>query len=174
MNHKMTITSFVAKMKDLQESLQSADDAAADYRCRVRAQWMEDLKVQVRAGKHRFTMDDAGLIGEPETFPNPGQYLMGALAACEAMMFLECAAVMDIQLDDIEVIAEGCLDLRPSVTGAAGRPGFYQIDCEVTVKTPAPPDRIEQLAQVVEQQCPVADTLRSGCAIHHKLSVIQQ
>lgn len=169
---KMTIPSFRERVSELRKVLNETEGSAANYSCRVSAQWTQDLKVQVRAGKHRFTMDDASLIEEPEEFPNPGQYLLGALAACEVMMYLECAAVMDIPLTDVKVAVEGQLDLRPSVTGAPGRPGFHQIDCKITVTTPVPMERLQELAEAVEKQCPVADTLRRGCVVQHEVSVV--
>lgn len=159
---------FAERLSALADSLR--DEASGDeaYKCRARAIWEKDLQVRVRSSKYTFLMDDAGLVGEEGIAANPGQYLLGALVACQVMMVIECAAQDGIQVDNVQVEAEGILDLRASVAGGAGRAGFVEIAYTTTVDSEEPDELIEQLMANIESRCPIADTIRYGTSLIHR------
>src|SRR5262249_28001066 len=89
--------------------------------------------------------------------------LLGALAACQEITIRMVAAAMGIELEQLEVVAIGDLDLRGTLGVDRQTPvGFTHIRCEsrVTVKDDDRPERARRLLENAEKYCVVLNTLR--------------
>jgi uncharacterized OsmC-like protein len=119
----------------------------------------------VRFGIHRA-------VGGFHDYPNPGDLLSAALAACFDSTLRIVADHLGICLEslDVEVIAEcdvrGCLQVDPAV-----RVGFQRMRCRVRLQ---PGNEIDEnkarmLVAVAENCCVVLQTLRNGVAVETEI-----
>lgn len=103
--------------------------------------------------------EPAELAGE-DTGPNPAEAVLAALGSCQAIVYRAYASSLGLRLDRVEVEAEGDLDLRGLLGLARVPAGFQRVRTRTRVVSPEPPERIRELARLVEAHCPVLDTLR--------------
>ena len=115
-----------------------------------------------RSSVRRFTvpLDEPGELAGEDTGPNPVEAVLAALGSCQAIVYRAYASSLGLRLDRVEVEAEGDLDLRGLLGLASVPAGFQRIRARTRVVSPEPPERIRELARLVETHCPVLDTLR--------------
>ncbi|MPZ97970.1 MAG: OsmC family peroxiredoxin [Dehalococcoidia bacterium] len=98
--------------------------------------------------------------------PDPGEYLLHALAASLTTTLVYLAAARGIELADVQSSVEGELDLR----GALGlspdvRAGFESIHIRFQVKADAPDETVRQLIALMQQRSVVFETLTRGVPV---------
>jgi uncharacterized OsmC-like protein len=119
----------------------------------------------LRFGIHRA-------IGGLHDFPNPGDLLSAALAACFDSTLRMVADHLGIRLESlsVEVTGEcdvrGCLQVGPSVPV-----GFQRMRCSVRLRPGSDVDehRLRMLLGVAERYCVVLQTLRNGVTVDAQL-----
>jgi len=116
----------------------------------------------VRSEVRGFTVpiDEPRELGGNDTAPNPVELLLAALGGCQEIVYRAFAAVLGVDIERIEVHTKGHLDLH----GFLGLdqevpPGFSNISFTTRIVSSASEELIGQLASLVEQHCPVQDTL---------------
>jgi putative redox protein len=110
------------------------------------------------AGKHVFRIDEPEALAGDDVATSPVEIALGALIACQVVVFRLYAQALDIRVDDIAVVAEGDLDVR----GLFGiddtvRNGFGAIRLITTITGPETQERYDALRDVVDAHCPVFD-----------------
>jgi len=110
------------------------------------------------AGKHVFRIDEPeGLAGD-DVAASPVEIALGALIACQVVVFRLYAQALNIRVDDISVVAEGDLDVRGLFAiDESVRNGFSAIRLITTITGPEPQERYDELREVVDAHCPVFD-----------------
>jgi uncharacterized OsmC-like protein len=111
-------------------------------------------------------------IGGFHDYPNPGDLLSAALAACFDSTLRMLAEHLGISLAslDVKVDAEcdvrGCLMVDPSVPV-----GFQQMTCRVRVEPDGDVDdkKLRTLVAAAENCCVVMQTLRNGVAVEARI-----
>ena len=93
---------------------------------------------------------------------SPVEALLCSLGACQVVAACVFARQMRIELDDIWVEVEGDMDSAGMMGYTGIRPGYQHIRFVFHVKTDAPPARVQALIDLVEQRCPVGDSLKNG------------
>jgi uncharacterized OsmC-like protein len=100
--------------------------------------------------------------------PNPGDLLCAALAACEDGTIRMAAALLGVELEELEVEVTGDLDVRGTLGIAREvRVGFTELDCSIELK-PAPgadARMVRRLVAMAERFCVNLDTLASGTRV---------
>ena len=121
-------------------------------------------KVAVEAQVRNFTirMDEPKTSGGDDTGPNPVEMLLCSLAGCQLVAASLFARQMRIDLDDISVEVEGDMDSAGMMGYTGFRPGYEKIRFVFHIKTDAPPAKVQALIDLVEQRCPVGDSLKNG------------
>lgn len=116
------------------------------------------VATRISTGKHQFTVDEpAGLAGD-DSGPSPVEYALGAIIACQVVVYRLYAEQLGIRVDDISIDAEGELDVRGLFGIDPGiRPGFSGIALAVRITGPETQERYEELSRTVEAHCPVQD-----------------
>lgn len=145
---------------------------------RADTQWEEAVRC---TGKVRdfapITVDEPPELGGANAGPNPVELVLVALGTCQEIMYSAYAAVLGIPLDSVRVNMRGFLDLRGLFGLDAAVPAGYQkVEFETMIESPAEPNRIQELAQVVQTHCPVLDTLVrpievTGKVVHNGLAL---
>jgi len=149
-----------------------ADPANAAAVFAVAGRLVGTTEVAVRARGHEITVDEPPVLGGTDVGANPVEHALIALASCQAITYRFWAAQLGIELDGLEVIAEGDLDVR----GFFGfddsvRPGFTSVRLKVIPSGPESAQRYQQLADAVDAHCPVYDLFSHATPIERTLAV---
>ena len=128
--------------------------------------------VTLAARDHAIEVDEPPVLGGGDAHANPVEYALAALASCQAITYRFWAAKLGIELEGLEIAAEGDLDLH-GFFGLDGetRPGFTGIRLDVTPRGPEPPQRYRELADAVDAHCPVLDLFANPTAVERRLAV---
>ena len=136
----------------------AADAANAQLTYTVSGRGIGSVGTEIRAGKHRFLVDEpAGLAGD-DAAASPVEYALGALVSCQVVVFRLYAQALGLTIDDIEITAQGDLDVRKLFgIDESGRAGFHDVRVRVDITGPNTAEEYEKLRAVVEEHCPVLD-----------------
>lgn len=104
-------------------------------------------------------VDEPPELGGQNTAMNPVELVLVALGTCQEIMYAAYAAVMDIELDSVEVEVKGYLDVRGLFAMAEVAAGYNNVRFETNIKSKEDPAKIAKLIETVESHCPVLDTL---------------
>jgi uncharacterized OsmC-like protein len=94
--------------------------------------------------------DEPCEIGGGNAYANPQEYLLGALNACMIVGYTALCALQGIQLQKLEIVTEGEIDLRgffgldPFVPA-----GYAGLRSKVTIKADGSPEQLRQIHQMV-------------------------
>jgi uncharacterized OsmC-like protein len=120
----------------------------------------------VRLGEMLWITDSAPALAGNALGPTAPEMLLGALASCLVHTYLIAAALHGVALDQVEVRAQGALDMGPVVgLPADDLPRLAKITYQADVSTPAGAEAVERLHAEVERLCPVLNTLRFPVAV---------
>lgn len=115
----------------------------------------------VKMGEHTMITDSAPGLAGYGLGPTAPELLLGALASCLAHSYVIQAALLNVPLDALEVEITGQLDY----TGVVGlpvedAPCFQNVSYDARIESPASPESVQKLHEMVEIYCPVLNTLR--------------
>ncbi|WP_069162403.1 OsmC family protein [Nocardia altamirensis] len=107
---------------------------------------------------HTIRVDEPATLGGTDTAANPVEVYLAALISCHVVTYRFWAQRLGITVDELEIHAEGDLDVR----GFFGlddsvRPGFQAVRVTVRIGGPETPQRYDELRQAVDAHCPVLD-----------------
>jgi uncharacterized OsmC-like protein len=116
------------------------------------------VATRVQSGNHAYVVDEPAPLGGDDLGANPVETALGSLIACQTVTYRVWAHNMGIALDDINIQAEGDLDVR----GFFGlddnvRPGYSGVRLTVTLSGPESRERYQELHDAVDKHCPVHD-----------------
>ncbi|QYH35793.1 OsmC family protein [Salinibacterium sp. M195] len=144
----------------------AAKPTTAELTYAVTGKGVGSVGTVLKAGTHVFHIDEPeGLAGD-DVAASPVEIALGALIACQVVVFRLYAQALGIQVDDISVKAEGDLDVR----GLFGiddnvRNGFSEIRLYATIAGPETQERYDELRDAVDAHCPVLDLFANPTAI---------
>jgi uncharacterized OsmC-like protein len=163
------------QLKGIADAIRGEPEAATVI-IRTRHRWDEGFAVDGRAEE----LDNAGEV-MPRTFtfrtdwppeaggrdsgPTPGELLLAALGACLASTYATQAAMRGVDIDELEVILEGRVDLRGQFELAPVRPGLAGVKAIVAVRSEADDATLEALGHAVGRTSPGYDTMASPVPI---------
>lgn len=149
----------------------AADAANAGLTFTVTGRGVGSVATEIRAGKHRFLVDEpAGLAGD-DAAPSPVEYALGALVSCQVVVFRLYAQALGLTIDEIEITAQGDLDVRKLFgIDESGRAGFQDVRVSVDITGPNTPEEYENLRQVVDAHCPVLDVFANPVPVSGALA----
>ncbi|MBL8381259.1 MAG: OsmC family protein [Burkholderiales bacterium] len=144
--------------------LDQPDQAQATFAVKSGGQGGLHRRVEVR--DFVVDIDEPAALGGTDRAPNPVEYTLAALAACQEITYHMHAAAMGIPLNEVAVRLEGKLDLRGFfAVPPHPRPGFTEIVGSVHIDSPASADQIRLLKEAVDAHCPVLDLLRNATPV---------
>ena len=136
----------------------SADSTAALLTYRVNGLGVGSVATAITAGKHAFLVDEPGALAGDDVAASPVEFALGALISCQVVVYRLYAQALGIQVDDIDVKAEGDLDARRLFgIDKSVRAGFTDVRLAVTITGPETDARYQELREVVDAHCPVLD-----------------
>jgi uncharacterized OsmC-like protein len=91
-----------------------------------------------------------------------GDMLLEALIACAGVSMRAAAAMLDIPLRSVRVIAEGDVDLRGTLGVSADVPvGFKEIRLGFEIETDTSQAGLDQLIELTDKYCVIFQTIQS-------------
>lgn len=157
---------FKALFLALQQSLGDAPNSASKT-YEVASQQTDGLETRIIARGFRFRADAPAALGGRDKAPDPLEYVLAALAACQEAGYRYYAAALDIPLEAVSVQVEGDVDLRGRfAVDPAVRPGFGDIVATVRVTSTASETDLRRLKAAVDRHCPMVDALRNSTPVH--------
>ncbi|MFD5224680.1 OsmC family protein [Microbacterium sp. NPDC058342] len=134
------------------------DSANARLTYRVSGRGVGSVGTEIRAGKHRFLVDEPTALAGDDAAASPVEYALGALISCHVVVFRLYAQALGLTIDDIEISAEGDLDVRKLFgIDESGRAGFHDVRVKVDITGPNTAEEYDRLRTVVQEHCPVLD-----------------
>jgi len=129
-------------------------------------------EVDLRSRGHIVKVDEPPTLGGQDLGANPVEHALIALASCQAITYRFWAAKLGIELDGLEVTAEGDLDVRGFFGFDDGvRPGFTGVRLQITPTGPEPAERYQELADAVDAHCPVLDLFSNATPVQRRIAV---
>jgi|GEM_PF-1484396 uncharacterized OsmC-like protein len=125
---------------------------------RVTARYLPQLRKELRSGDIVWYSDAGKSVGGRGEYPGALQHFIAGLPLCQMTHYAERASFWGVKLENLEVSVVG------HYVGIAGQ-GFDQIEYEVKVTSPDPPDRIKELALAAAGDCYVTNTLKRSCKV---------
>jgi putative redox protein len=158
-----------------------SDPDSASLSARVRTRWEESYHTRATTeGFHcggeqiprsaTLPMDRPQALGGADRGAAPGELVLAALGSCVAQAFIEGAAMHSVQIERLQIAAEGHLDLRGNVGVEGVRPGLSRIHLDVEVASGADEDVVDGLLAEAVRRSPVADSLAAGVPIAASVS----
>lgn len=158
--------SFKALFLGLQQSLGDAPNSASKT-YEVASHQSDGLESRIAARRFRFVANAPASLGGDDSAPDPLEYVLAALAACQEAGYRYYAAALDIPLHAVSVHVEGDIDLRGRfAVDPAVRPGFGDIVATVRLTSPASETELRRLKAAVDRHCPIVDALRNTTPVH--------
>ncbi|MEO5535249.1 MAG: OsmC family protein [Pseudolysinimonas sp.] len=144
----------------------AADTKAAHLTYTVHGTGHGSVATAVRAGKHEFVIDEPGALAGDDVAASPVEYALGALAACQVVVYRLYAQALGIQVDEVDVKAEGDLDARRLFgIDHEVRAGFHDVRLEVSITGPETEERYQELRDAVDAHCPVLDLFQNATPV---------
>ena len=102
-----------------------------------------------------FGCDEPPEFCGADMYPNPQEYLLGAVNACLIVGYAAGAALRGIKLESLEIETSGELDLRGFLGIDSDVPaGYRRLDCKVRIRAKAGRERLRELHEVVTRTSP--------------------
>ncbi|MDN4754193.1 OsmC family protein [Porphyromonadaceae bacterium W3.11] len=135
----------------------------ADSKFRVKARSKNPTKVVVKARSFEMIIDEPTEQGGTNDGANPVEYVLAALSGCLNVMCHLIANEMGFTLRGVEIKIAGSLN-SDKLMGkeTTDRAGFKEVDVEIIPDTDADDDTLKKWIKVVEERCPVSDTISNS------------
>lgn len=154
----------------IQELKADADKAQVSFEATSVLQ--EGVRVRSTVRQFEFDYDEPALLGGEDTAPNPVEYVLASLGACQAIVYRALASLKGIQLDSVTVKTKGDLNLHGFLgLDSNVRPGYEKVTFETIIVSDESTEKLERLAQQVDSICPVYDILTNPLQVVGKLTI---
>lgn len=136
----------------------AADAANAQLTYRVSGTGEGAVASAIVSGKHRFLVDEPAALAGDDAAASPVEFALAALISCQVVVYRLYANALGIQVDDIDIKAEGDLDARRLFgIDESVRAGFNAVRLAITLSGPETEERYNELRAIVDAHCPVLD-----------------
>lgn len=133
----------------------------------------EHVRVKNTTRGFEFIADEPEALAGTNLGPNPIEYLLGSLGACQVITYQAVAALKGIQLNGVKVVSKGNIDWRGFLgIGENVRPGYQKIEVEAIIDSDESPEIIQELINEVEARCPILDNLVNSVQVEGKTTLI--
>jgi len=151
----------------------------ANFSFKIRNEWLDGAHTRStvqtffgagtnfeHAVKFELDSDEPAILLGADQGPNPGEYLLHALAACVTSGMVYHAAARGITIDEVESSVDGDVDLR----GFLGidknvRNGFQEIRLKFRIKADVSDEQLQELCAFGQQYSPILDSISKGVPV---------
>lgn len=140
----------------------------------VRSKLEEGFLSRIEARDFKLLSDEPKKLGGSDLGPNPVEYVLGALAACQEIAIKAHAGQLGIELSSVRVEAEGDIDLRGFFNiSDEVRAGFNKVRYHTVIETKeTDTQKLKQLKDLSQKHCPVLDIIQNPVEVDGVVSYI--
>ena len=161
----------------------AANPAAGLTRWRVANSWQGQMRSRASVEgfgiggqkvdrRFQFDLDEPLQLGGSNQRANPQEHLLGALNACMTVGFVALCALEGYEIERLEIVTEGDIDLRGFLgLHAAVAPGYERLNTTMTVKGSAPAEDFQAIFEAMLATSPNFANLTRPIAVTPKLVV---
>lgn len=128
------------------------------------------VATRIRAGRHEWLIDEPAALAGDDAGTSPVEAALGALLACQTVVYRLYAQRLGLTIDSLELRAEGDLDVRGLFGADDVRPGFAGVTIVVDIDGPHDRERFDELRSIVDAHCPVHDLFSNPTPISTRLA----
>jgi len=161
----------VAISKVVEKIRKNPENARAVFQAKSRLEdgFLTDVKVR----NFSFKSDEPEGLGGTDRGPNPVEYILGALAACQEIVIKANAVALGIDVDEVTVEVEGNIDLNGFLNLTDARAGFENISYTSRIKTgEKDPEKLEKLKELTFTRCPVLDIIENPVPVNGEVQFV--
>ncbi|MHA1143899.1 MAG: OsmC family protein [Candidatus Helarchaeota archaeon] len=126
---------------------------------RVRVIWEGNFKAKAKVGNHKLIFDEGQMIGGTDAGPSPAGTFLAAIGGCEIATCTFWASQLDVKIESLDITVKGKLDVNGMLGTTDAKPGFEKITIKIKIKSPDPPEKINELIEKMEKHCPVLNSI---------------
>lgn len=131
-----------------------------------------DTKIECRAGKHTFIIDQASNAGGRDLGPSPLEYYLASLAGCICAIGRIVAKQKNIALRGMSITTNGELNTDVLLgKNNAERAGFTNIELQARIDADLSEAQKLEFLHEVERRCPVSENTTNPSCIVIKLAI---
>lgn len=140
----------------------------------VRSKLEEGFLSRIEARDFKLLSDEPEDLGGSNLGPNPVEYVLGALAACQEIVIKAHAGQLGINLTSVRVEAEGDIDLRGFFNVAdEARAGFNKVRYHTVIETEeTDAEKLKKLKDLSLNRCPVLDIIQNPVEVDGTVSYV--
>ena len=113
-----------------------------------------------------LTADEPPVLLGKDTAANPVEHLLHALASCLTTSMVYHSAARGIQIEEVESIVEGDIDIHGFLElDKSVRQGYQGIRVSFKIKADVPDERLQEIVQLGTGHSPVFDSLTNGVPV---------
>ncbi|GEK79799.1 OsmC family protein [Agrococcus baldri] len=128
------------------------------------------VATRIRAGRHEWLIDEPAALGGDDAGTSPVEAALGALLACQTVVYRLYAQRLGVTIDRLELRAEGELDVRGLFGADDVRAGFAGVEIVVEIDGPHERERFDELRRTVDAHCPVHDLFSNPTPVRSRLA----
>lgn len=148
-----------------------ANPGLANATFRAKSVLESGFLTDIRVRDFHFVSDEPEDLGGTDRGPNPVEYVLGALAACQEIVIKAYATVLDIDVKSVRVDVEGDLDLHGFLSLTDARPGFEKVSFRTRIVTSeTDPEKLASLERLAVERCPVLDIIQNPVPVKGTLT----
>lgn len=146
----------------------------ADAAFSVRSKLEEGFVSKTDIRDFKVISDEPEELGGSNLGPNPVEFVLSALAACQEIVIKAHAGQLGIDVTSVQVEARGDLDLRGFFNVSDDvRAGFNKVTYHTKIETnETDPEKLEKLKQISLDRCPVLDIIQNPVTVEGKVSYV--
>lgn len=140
----------------------------------VRSKLEEGFLSRIEARDFKLLSDEPENLGGSNLGPNPVEYVLGALAACQEIVIKAHAGQLGIKLTSVRVEAEGDIDLRGFFNiSDESRAGFNKVRYHTVIETEdTDHQKLKKLKELSLNRCPVLDIIQNPVEVDATVSYV--
>lgn len=127
---------------------------------RARTRLISDFVGEGKVRNHIFTSDEPPIRGGTDKGPSPLEYFMAGFSFCQQVIFILHAARLGIQLDSLEIDADGIVNGRGQYGFKGFKPGIEEVNYKIRIRSKEDKESIVKLVEAVEKYCPAINALK--------------
>lgn len=163
--NKVDEAALVEAINGIAEHLKvNPEEAEASFAVESRLE--DGFQSKFTARSFELASDEPEQLGGTNTGPNPVEYVLGALAACQEIVVKTHAALLGIDVNSVKVDAEGDLDLHGFLDLSDERPGFTSVTFNTIIDTDEQDStKLDKLKELTIDRCPVLDIIQNSVPV---------
>lgn len=130
--------------------------------------WLGGTKSVTKIRDFEILVDEPAELGGTNAAPTPTETLLASLGSCLVVGYAANAAVLGVDIKDLEVELQGSTD-QSGFFGLSDNRGYLKINVRVRMSSTASEEELRKLHSIVLETSPVGNTLLKKNSVNVEL-----